>query len=71
MSYESLLEILRCPACAGLPQPDPGKLGLIAGQWFMCHDCGRKYPIRNRIPVMLIEEGDKHIQTPVTELGEP
>ena len=71
MSYESLLKILRCPACAGLPQPDPGKLGLIVDNWFVCQDCGRKYPIRNRIPVMLIEEGSKYIHTPVTELGEP
>ena len=25
----------------------------------VCANCGRRYPIRNDIPVMLIEEGDK------------
>ena len=68
---ESLLEMLRCPACVGLAGPDPGRLDLIAGRWFVCQDCGRKYPIRDHIPVMLVEEGDLHRNTPVEELGGP
>ena len=71
MSYESLLDILRCPACASKQEPDPGQLDLIADRWLVCRDCARKYPIRDRIPVMLIEEGDKHQDTPVTDLGDP
>ena len=71
LSFESLLEVLRCPACVSLSEPDPGKLDLIADKWFVCQDCGRKYPIRDRIPVMLIDEGDKYRSTPVKELGEP
>jgi len=71
MVHESLLEILRCPACVSHPQPDPGKLDLVASRWLVCRDCGRKYPIRNSVPVMLIAEGDKHRQTPIDELGEP
>ena len=70
MSYESVLDILRCPACAGLSQPDPGKLELVAGKWLVCQDCERKYPIREQIPVMLISEGDRYRQTPVEELPE-
>ena len=69
--FESLPEMLRCPACVSLAGSDPGKLDLIAGKWFVCQDCGRKYPIRNRIPIMLIEEGDQHRNTPVEELDEP
>ena len=73
-----LLEILRCPYCVSgdtrKPGLDPGRLELVhAGKWLVCteSECGRKYPIREEIPVMLIEEGDKWIDTPVDELPEP
>jgi len=39
--------------------------------WLVCRDCQRKYPIRDDIPVMLIEEGDKYVNVPVEELGAP
>ncbi len=73
-----LLEILRCPYCVSgetrKPGPDPGRLELVReGKWLVCTepDCQRKYPIREGIPVMLIEEGDKWIQTPIDQLPEP
>jgi uncharacterized protein YbaR (Trm112 family) len=66
-----LLEILRCPACAPKEGVDPGQLELIDGKWLVCHDCGRKYPIRKRIPVLTIKEGDRYRDIPVEELGEP
>ena len=73
-----LLEILRCPYCVSgetrKPGPDPGRLELVRdGKWLVCTepDCHRKYPIREGIPVMLIEEGDKWIQTPLEQLPEP
>ncbi len=72
-----LLEILRCPACVSGPTrregPDPGRLELVRETWLVCQEegCGRKYPIKDDIPVMLIEEGDKYRNTPVEELGEP
>ena len=71
MSYQSWLEILRCPACVALTesqQPDPGRLDLVAERWLICQDCERKYPIRDRIPVMLIEEGDLYRGTPLEQL---
>ena len=74
MVSNELLEILRCPHCVSGPTrkegPDPGRLTLIKDTWLVCQekDCGRKYPIRNDIPVMLIEEGDKYIQTSVEQL---
>jgi uncharacterized protein YbaR (Trm112 family) len=43
------------------------------GAWLVCQeaDCRRKYPIREGIPVMLIDEGDKWINTPIEALPEP
>ena len=68
MEIKSLLDVLRCPACAGLSGADPGQFDLVGEQWLVCRDCERKYPIRNRIPVMLITEGDKHRHTSVEDL---
>ena len=62
-----LLEILRCPADVR-NAPDAGMLDLVHGTWLVCRDCGRKYPIKNDIPIMLIEEGDKYQKTPVEQL---
>ncbi len=47
-----LLEILACPA-----DKQPVEL---QEDFLVCHSCGRKYPIEDGIPIMLIEEGDKH-----------
>jgi uncharacterized protein YbaR (Trm112 family) len=68
------MDILRCPACASGEegqQTDPGQLDLWEESWLVCRDCKRKYPIRNQIPVLLIEEGDKHRQTALEDLGAP
>jgi len=45
-----LLEILVCPACRGEIRLLDDDRGLE------CAQCGRIYPIRDDIPVMLIEE---------------
>jgi len=77
MVSQELLDILRCPACVSGPTrregPDPGRLELVNDVWLVCQEegCGRKYPIRDDIPVMLIEEGDKHRETPVEALSRP
>jgi uncharacterized protein YbaR (Trm112 family) len=56
MISQELLEILRCPACV---REKDGLLEYYKESWLICQDCGRKYPIREDIPIMLIEEGDK------------
>ena len=43
-----LLEILACPACKTEVRLERDQL--------VCVQCGRRYPIRDDIPVMLIEE---------------
>ena len=68
---QELLDILRCPADVQ-NGPNAGMLDLVRdGAWLVCRDCGRKYPIKNDIPIMLIEEGDKYKSTPVELLGSP
>jgi uncharacterized protein YbaR (Trm112 family) len=77
MVSQELLDILRCPYCVSGPTrkqgSDPGRLELVNGVWLVCResDCSRKYPIIDGIPRMLIEIGDKYVDTPVEELGEP
>ncbi len=67
-----LLDILRCPHCVSGPtrQPgaDPGRLTLVKDYWLVQMECGRKYPIREGIPVMLIEEGEKWLNTKIEDL---
>jgi uncharacterized protein len=70
MVPSDLLEILRCPVCVREAGKE-GKLELIKQTWLVCQDCERKYPIVEDIPVMLIDEGDKWIQTAVDSLPVP
>lgn len=73
-----LLDILRCPYCVSgdtrKPGDDPGRLELVQdGTWLICLEagCDRKYPIKEDIPVMLIDEGDKWANVAVEDLPPP
>jgi uncharacterized protein YbaR (Trm112 family) len=46
----ALLEIMQCPSCTGtlIERLEPAAL--------VCSDCGLQYPVRDGIPVMLIDE---------------
>jgi uncharacterized protein YbaR (Trm112 family) len=48
-----LMEILACPNCRGEVQEHEDE------QVIVCASCGYRYPIRDGIPVMLIDEADK------------
>lgn len=50
MIDEKLLAILACPACDTRP---PVRL---QGERLVCTRCRRAYPIRDGIPIMLVEE---------------
>ena len=45
-----LLELLACPACKAAVR--------LEGERLVCTRCGRRYPVRDGIPVMLIEEAE-------------
>jgi hypothetical protein len=70
---KKLLDMLRCPNCV---QEKEGLLEYYRESWLICQDCDRKYPIDvddegNDIPVMLIDEGDKWIDTKKDDLPVP
>lgn len=44
------LEIVRCPACKARVEVKPDGSGL------KCLECHRVYPIRDDIPIMLVDE---------------
>jgi hypothetical protein len=47
---QELLAIMQCPSCAGTLEERLEPPSLV------CMDCGLQYPVRDGIPVMLIEE---------------
>ncbi len=48
MIDKKLLDLLACPACKGKVEVEEKKI--------VCRHCGRKYPVKDGIPIMLIEE---------------
>lgn len=52
MLDKKLLEILACPVDKAALEYDEGSQKLI------CAECGRRYPIRDGIPVMLESEAE-------------
>ena len=50
MIKKELLDILCCPADRGDVIEKDGKI--------ICRKCGRRYPIRDDIPIMLVEEAE-------------
>ena len=46
-----LLEILACPVCKTPVKQEGDRL--------VCAKCGRRYPIRDGIPVMLVDEAEQ------------
>lgn len=50
MIDKELLDILACPVCKGSVELKENKL--------VCTKCGRRYPIRDGIPIMLVDEAE-------------
>jgi len=47
---KDLLAILACPACKGDVKEVEEKI--------VCEKCGKKYPIKDGIPVLLVDEAE-------------
>ena len=45
-----VLEILACPSCHGTLAPNDAESALD------CQGCGLRYPVRDDIPVLLVDE---------------
>ena len=55
MSIKSeLLEILACPKCKQTVEMDD------SGEWLNCPACRLRFPVRDDIPVMLIDEAESY-----------
>lgn len=69
----NLVAVLRCPVAVQDKSKgeDPGRLELVRGHWLVCADSGYKYPIRDGIPVMLVEEGERWKDTADEDLPVP
>lgn len=51
MISRDLVDMLACPACRADVKLEGGKI--------VCVKCQRRYPIKDDIPIMLIEEAEK------------
>ena len=51
---QQLLSIIVCPACHGELSPASGGVDEL-----VCQGCGNAYPIRDDIPVLLVDEARK------------
>jgi uncharacterized protein YbaR (Trm112 family) len=56
MIDEELLQILACPACHEAVRVEDDKI--------VCLGCGRRYPIRDGIPIMLLDEAENPADSP-------
>jgi uncharacterized protein YbaR (Trm112 family) len=48
---QELLEILACPVCKTAVQLEADRL--------ICGECGRRFAIKDGIPIMLVEEAEQ------------
>ena len=62
MNKKELIKLLVCPKCKGQLEDLPGG--------FLCPACAMVYPIRNEIPVMLIEQAIPRSEWPDATAGE-
>jgi len=50
MLNKEILKIIACPKCK--------KDVILKEDRIVCTNCGRQYPIKNNIPIMIVEEAE-------------
>ena len=55
MTDHEWLDVLVCPVCKGGLKAAPTQTGT---ERLACEHCGKAYPVRDGIPVMLVEEAE-------------
>ncbi|HIJ88088.1 MAG TPA: Trm112 family protein [Desulfuromonadales bacterium] len=53
MISEELLALLACPSCTGELEPGTDRSALL------CRHCALSFPVRDGIPVMLIDQAER------------
>jgi uncharacterized protein YbaR (Trm112 family) len=67
MIDQDLLDILVCPDCKRpVAKVDPAQ-GEKEEAWLVCSGCGLAYPVRDGIPIMLIEEARRPDRKPTSQ----
>ncbi|MCB9557901.1 MAG: Trm112 family protein [Deltaproteobacteria bacterium] len=66
-----LLKILRCPVALEQGKAEAAKLQLHRESWLVCEASQMKYPIRDGIPVMLVDVAKQWKDTAVADLPVP
>jgi uncharacterized protein YbaR (Trm112 family) len=59
---QDIVRLLACPVC----RVDV----MLDGETILCGKCGRRYPIRGGIPIMLVEEADTPPGAPAGDVPE-
>jgi len=67
-----LLDMLRCPVARQAQGDEAARMTVAHGGWWLVNDTsGCKYPVRNGIPHMLVEEGQHWQPVDVEDLPVP
>jgi uncharacterized protein YbaR (Trm112 family) len=61
MIDRDLLDILACPACRAELREEGDRL--------VCSACGLRYPVRDGIPILLVDEAERPDSVPPAEAG--